>query len=199
MDSKVVNLKFTKSALSLTAAFILAGTLMGCSTNVDAKESNVSSVVSQQASSSSNGSKKSDVYQIDDADSAVEKSIEIMIDGAERVAESTEKTKDTEAYIKAKEEAINNFITLVDFLEGDTEIAGYTVDQVEDSTIEYAKQSLDELDADLERIYPNYKEELKEKGIEIMDWLEEKGTDLAARGYDKYQELKQKTLEKTSK
>jgi len=189
---QISNLKIHKNKMtSLLLSGALAFTLVGCASTNKADTS--SSSLSQNTKSEETIIKKN----IDNANNAVEAAIGIMIEGTEKLAESSEKAKQTESYKEAKEEAINNFITLSEFLRGETEIAGYNIDEVEDSTKEYAINALNDLDDDLERIYPNYKEELKAKGIKLLDWFEEKGTDTAAKIYDKYQDLKQKTLEKS--
>lgn len=194
---KINDLKISKNGvMSLLLAGSLAFTLVGCSSSKGSSE--VSSNSTSISSVSSSSSSESIISKnIEESDTAVEAALGIMIEGADKLAESSDKAKETEAYKEAKEESMQNFITLSEFLRGETEIAGKTVDEVSDDTKERAEEALYEIDSDLERIYPNYKEELKEKGLELMDWLEDKGTDLAAKGYDKYQELKQKTLEKT--
>ena len=192
---QIKNLKINKNQIiTLLLSGTLSLTLVGCTT--PSKQSTSSSSIEASAKQE----EPSIISEnIENADNAVEAAIEIMIESADRLAESSEKAKQTESYQEAKEEAIQNFITLSEFLRGETEIAGYSIDEVKDSTKEYAINAINDLDNDLEKIYPNYKEVLKTKGIELLDWLEEKGTDIAATAYDKSQELKQKPLEKTHK
>lgn len=192
------NLKIgNNKTTSLLLAGALAFTLVGCS---NSNQNTDTSATSEPIEMSANSSDESIISKnIEQSDTAVEAAIGIMLDGSSKLAESSEESKNTESFQEAKEESMQNFITLSEFLRGEAEIAGYTIDEVGDNTKEFALESLDELDSDLERIYPNYKEEIKEKLKEAGAWLEEKGTDLAAKGYNKYQELKQKTLEKASK
>lgn len=185
------NLTITQKALSIGTALVLAGSLTACASNT--KQSETSQPVTQTQTISS---ESSTAFSIDPSSSAVENAISIMIDEAEIIADATEETKNSEVYQEAKEESIENFITLAEFLRGEKDINGYYVDDVEQSVVEYAEGAMVTIDGDLERVWPNYKEELKEKGLELLDYLEEKGTDWAAKGYDKYQELKEKTLEK---
>lgn len=193
---KIVNKELTAALM----AGVLAFTLVGCAnTNTKEKEDIKTEKIENIASSESAESDALVEKNIENADNAVEAAIGIMVEGGEKLAEDSKEATETESYKKEKEKALDNFITLSEFLRGETEIAGYSVDEVKDETIEYAEESLYTLDEDLERIYPGYKEKLKEKGEKFLEWAEEKGTDLAAKGYDKYQELKEKTLEKSQK
>lgn len=193
---KIVNKELTAALM----AGVLAFTLVGCAnTNTKEKEDIKTEKIENIASSESAESDALVEKNIENADNAVEAAIGIMVEGGEKLAEDSKEATETESYKKEKEKALDNFITLSEFLRGETEIAGYSVDEVKDETIEYAEESLNTLDEDLERIYPGYKEKLKEKGEKFLEWAEEKGTDLAAKGYDKYQELKEKTLEKSQK
>ena len=193
---KIVNKELTAALM----AGVLAFTLVGCAnTNTKEKEDIKTEKIENIASSESAESDALVEKNIENADNAVEAAIGIMLEGGEKLVEDSKEATETESYKKEKEKALDNFITLSEFLRGETEIAGYSVDEVKDETIEYAEESLNTLDEDLERIYPGYKEKLKEKGEKFLEWAEEKGTDLAAKGYDKYQELKEKTLEKSQK
>lgn len=188
---KIINSEITSLLLAGTLAF----TLVGCSNSNTEKKEDIKPEKIEQVESSASIIEKN----LEDADSAVEAAIGIMLEGGEKLAEDSKEATETESYIEAKEETLENFITLSEFLRGEKEIAGYSIDEVKEGTIEYAEQSWETLDEDLERIYPDYKEKLNEKGGELLDWAEEKVTDVAAKGYDKYQELKEKTLEKTKK
>lgn len=181
------NLTITQKALTIGTALVLVGSLTACAANT--KPAIVQNVSSESTST----------FSIDPSSSAVENAISIMIDEAEIVENATEETKNSKVYQDAKEESIQNFITLSEFLRGEKDINGYYIDDVEESVAAYAEDARVTIDSDLERVWPNYKEELKEKGIELLDYLEEKGTDWAAKGYDKYQELKEKTLSKIKK
>ncbi len=193
------NFKFMNNHItSLLLSGALAFTLVGCASskeNVkdDISADQVSEVIYQESNDSIIKS------NLDNADSAVEAAIGIMLEGGDKLVQDSKAATQTESYQKAKEEALDNFITLSEFLRGEREISGYSIDEVKEDTIEYAEEAWAVLDDDLEKIYPDYKEKLKEKGRKFLDWAEEKGTDLAAKGYDKYQELKEKTLEKTKK
>lgn len=182
---------------SLLLAGALAFTLVGCSKDNSNDDISVEEI---SAAAIENESDESIIKSnIENADSAVEAAIGIMLEGGEKLVQDSKEATQTESYKEAKEEALNNFITLSEFLRGEREIAGYSVDEVKEDTVEYAEEAWGALDDDLERIYPDYKEKLKEKGKKFLEWAEEKGTDIAAKGYDKYQELKEKTVEKITK
>ena len=190
---KIINSEITSLLLAGTLAF----TLVGCaSANTKPKEDIKPQQIQQIESKSSDSIIE---RNLEDADSAVEAAIGIMLEGGEKLAQDGKEATQTESYQEAKEETLENFITLSEFLRGETEISGYSIDEVKEGTIKYAEETLETLDEDLEKIYPDYKEKLKEKGKEFLDWTEEKVTDIAAKGYDKYQELKEKTKEKTKK
>lgn len=209
----IEKIKFMKNELvSLLLAGGLAFTLVGCSSSKvnpkdDITPDQVAAVVENQSeeevlenSLDSVSSSESIIERnLEESDSAVEAAIGIMLEGGEKLVSDSKAATQTESYKEAKEEALDNFVALSEFLRGEREIAGYSIDEVKSDTVEYAVEARDALDEDLEIIYPNYKERLKEKGKELLEWAEEKGTDLAAKGYDKYQELKEKTLEKSKK
>ncbi len=209
----IEKIKFMKNELvSLLLAGGLAFTLVGCSSSKvnpkdDITPDQVAAVVEDQSeekvlenSLDSVSSSESIIERnLEESDSAVEAAIGIMLEGGEKLVSDSKAATQTESYKEAKEEALDNFVALSEFLRGEREIAGYSIDEVKADTVEYAVEARDALDEDLEIIYPNYKERLKEKGKELLEWAEEKGTDLAAKGYDKYQELKEKTLEKSKK
>ena len=209
----IEKIKFmTNEFVSLLLAGGLAFTLVGCSSSKvnpkdDITPDQVAAVVENQSeeevlenSLDSVSSDKSIIERnLEESDSAVEAAIGIMLEGGEKLVSDSKAATQTESYKEAKEEALDNFVALSEFLRGEREIAGYSIDEVKADTVEYAVEARDALDEDLEIIYPNYKERLKEKGKELLEWAEEKGTDLAAKGYDKYQELKEKTLEKSKK
>ena len=192
---------------ALLLAGALAFTLVGCSSpkvddKADISSSDIATSVDSDSSVISADSSSSESIikdNLDNADSAVEAAIGIMLEGGEKLVDDSKKATQTESYKEAKKEAMDNLITISGFLRGEEEIAGYSIDEVKSDTIAYATEALETLDEDLEKIYPNYKEELKEKGRKLLEWAEEKGTDLAAKGYDKYQELKEKTKEKSKK
>lgn len=191
------NLTVTQKIITAGVTFALAGTIVGCASQSKAKEEQVStSAIEQTYSNKSEQNPITEYLEQEDPSSAVEEAITLMVEGAENVSEASEKTKESEAYQEAKEETLENFITLSEFLQGDAEIAGYTIDEVKESTVEFAEDSWQELDSDLEKIYPDYKQKLKEKGVKFLDWLEDKSTDVFAWGYNKYQDIKEKTLEK---
>ena len=209
----IEKIKFMKNELvSLLLAGGLAFTLVGCSSSKvnpkdDITPDQVAAVVENQSeeevlenSLDSVSSSESIIERnLEESDSAVEAAIGIMLEGGEKLVSDSKAATQTESYKEAKEEALDNFVALSEFLRGEREIAGYSIDEVKSDTVEYAVEARDALDEDLEIIYPNYKERLNEKGKELLEWAEEKGTDLAAKGYDKYQELKEKTLEKSKK
>ena len=194
----IKNLTIMQKTGSIITALVLSGTLIGCTSKNHEETPVVSSSDIAMIETSSNvvSDKNFIEKNIEDSDSAVEAALGIMIEGTETLAQQSEEAKNTEAYQEAKREALENFDDLYGFLFAEKEIAGYTREEVQESTIEYAEETLYDLDNYIEGYFPEYKDKLKEKMKKAGEWLEEKGTDLAASGYNKVQELKEKTLEK---
>ena len=205
----IKNLNIMQKVGSIITSFVLAGTLIGCTAknkeestdaNIASSElviENINSSSMELIDSANSSSDASFVEKhIEESDSAVEAALGIMIEGTEKLSEASEQAKSTEEYKEAKEQALENFDDLYGFLFNEEEIAGYTREEVQESTIQYAEETLYDLDNYIEGYFPEYKDKLKEKMKKAEAWLEEKGTDLAASGYNKIQELKEKTLEK---
>lgn len=183
---KIKNLKIFKKGASFLLAGALAFTLTGCSNQAQTAEVTSSTIAMEEVQDNDNLIERN----IEDADSAVEAAIGIMVEGADELAQASDEAKQTEAYQNEKEEAIENFKDLYGFLFEGEEIAGYTVDDVKEGTKERAENALTSIDEDLEEIAPNYKEKIKDKYNDFKEYLnsDEFKDDLA----DKYNKIKDK-------
>ena len=184
----IKDLKLFSASLLLSGA--LALTLTACSNNTQTAEITSDTTAIEQLAE-----EDSITSNIEDADSAVETAIGIMVESADQLAQSSDEAKETEAYQEAKEEAIDNFATLYGFLFEGEEVAGHTIDEVKDSTRERAANALQDIDEDLNEIAPNYKEKIKEKYNDFKDYLNsDEFKDKLAEDYnkiqDKWQDLK---------
>ena len=202
-----MNIKLFKSgaALLLTGALVLSAS--GCAKEKQSAEITSSSSVSEQVVSS-NSEEISSISpgreiitdNLENADSAVEAAIGIMIESAEQLSEASEEAKQTEAYQKVKEETKQNFDDLFRFLLGEKEIAGYTIYDVKDSTVETATESLMTLDNYIEEYIPDYKEKAKTKLNKIKEWLTSDETvEKIAEYYNKFRDYKDRIVEEADK
>lgn len=167
----------------------LSFTLVGCGVN-ETKNSNEENITNEQsvddvAVSTEEKNFIEEEYDKVEGSNAVEAAITIMTDSASELANATEELKQTESYQKTKEQAMDNFDTIFNFLFNGEEINGYTVNDVSDSTVEMAKKSLGTLDSYIESYIPEYKEKAKEKLSDAGEWLWDKSTDLGAYVMDK--------------
>lgn len=167
----------------------LSFTLVGCGVN-ETKNSNEENITNEQsvddvAVSTEEKNFVEKEYDKVEGSNAVEAAITIMTDSASELANATEEVKQTESYQKTKEQAMDNFDTIFNFLFNGEEINGYTINDVSDSTVEMAKNSLGTLDSYIESYIPEYKEKAKEKLSDAGEWLWDKSTDLGAYVMDK--------------
>lgn len=183
------NLNLSKKMVMMLLAGGLSFTLVGCGVN-ETKNSNEENITNEQsvddvAVSTEEKNFVEKEYDKVEGSNAVEAAITIMTDSASELANATDEVKQTESYQKTKEEAMDNFDTIFNFLFNGEEINGYTVNDVSDSTVEMAKNSLGTLDSYIESYIPEYKEKAKEKLSDAGEWLWDKSTDLGAYVMDK--------------
>lgn len=183
------NLNLSKKMVMMLLAGGLSFTLVGCGVN-ETKNSNEENITNEQsvddvAVSTEEKNFIEEEYDKVEGSNAVEAAITIMTDSASELANATEELKQTESYQKTKEQAMDNFDTIFNFLFNGEEINGYTVNDVSDSTVEMAKKSLGTLDSYIESYIPEYKEKAKEKLSDAGEWLWDKSTDLGAYVMDK--------------
>lgn len=183
------NLNLSKKMVMMLLAGGLSFTLVGCGVN-ETKNSNEENITNEQSVDdvALNTEEKNFIeeeYDKVEGSNAVEAAITIMTDSASELANATEELKQTESYQKTKEQAMDNFDTIFNFLFNGEEINGYTVNDVSDSTVEMAKKSLGTLDSYIESYIPEYKEKAKEKLSDAGEWLWDKSTDLGAYVMDK--------------
>lgn len=192
---RINNLKMTKNKImSLLLAGGLAFTLTGCSNQAQTAEVTSNSVAYEEIDETEayEETNEDNIVErnLEDADSAVESAIGIMVEGADELAQASDEAKQTEAYQNEKERVIENFKDLYGFLFEGEEIAGYTADDVKEGTKERAENALVAIDEDLEEIAPNYKERIKDKYNDFKEYLnsDEFKDELA----DKYNKIKDK-------
>lgn len=183
------NLNLSKKMVMMLLAGGLSFTLVGCGVN-ETKNSNEENITNEQsvddvAVSTEEKNFVEKEYDKVEGSNAVEAAITIMTDSASELANATEEVKQTESYQKTKEQAMDNFDTIFNFLFNGEEINGYTINDVSDSTVEMAKNSLGTLDSYIESYIPEYKEKAKEKLSDAGEWLWDKSTDLGAYVMDK--------------
>lgn len=183
------NLNISKKMVLMLLAGGISFTLVGCGVN-EVKVSDEVSTTNEQSVDdvALNTEEKNFIeeeYDKVEGSNAVEAAITIMTDSASELANATDEVKQTESYQKTKEEAMDNFDTIFNFLFNGEEINGYTVNDVSDSTVEMAKKSLGTLDSYIESYIPEYKEKAKEKLSDAGEWLWDKSTDLGAYVMDK--------------
>ena len=183
------NLNLSKKMVMMLLAGGLSFTLVGCGVN-ETKNSNEENITNEQsvddvAVSTEEKNFIEEEYDKVEGSNAVEAAITIMTDSASELANATEELKQTESYQKTKEQAMDNFDTIFNFLFNGEEINGYTINDVSDSTVEMAKNSLGTLDSYIESYIPEYKEKAKEKLSDAGEWLWDKSTDLGAYVMDK--------------
>lgn len=183
------NLNLSKKMVMMLLAGGISFTLVGCGIN-ETKTNEEVSVTNEQNVDEAivNTEGKNFIeeeYEKVEGSNAVEAAITIMTDSASELASATEEAKQTESYQRAKEQAMDNFDTIFNFLFNGEEINGYTANDVSDSTIEMAKDALGSLDNYIESYIPEYKEKAKEKLSSAGEWLWDKSTDLGAAAIDK--------------
>ncbi|MCI9585179.1 MAG: hypothetical protein HFH45_00915 [Bacilli bacterium] len=183
------NLNLSKKMVMMLLAGGLSFTLVGCGVN-ETKNSNEENITNEQsvddvAVSTEEKNFVEKEYDKVEGSNAVEAAITIMTDSASELANATDEVKQTESYQKTKEQAMDNFDTIFNFLFNGEEINGYTINDVSDSTVEMAKNSLGTLDSYIESYIPEYKEKAKEKLSDAGEWLWDKSTDLGAYVMDK--------------
>ena len=206
---KINNFKIMKGAMAIAIAGSLTAGLVGCTSN-EVMEENYNEVTTEQVTSANEEATVEEVNTnvatsdqsntneatVEEASSTVDDAIDEMIDNAKDLASTSNKEKFSEAYEETKEQTKENFREVVDFLFNGGEIAGYTASEVKEETVEKAEDGLEIMDGYIESYIPDYKDRAKEKLHNAGDYLEEKGTDIAAGIYNKYQDLKNKTIEK---
>ncbi|MCI9084773.1 MAG: hypothetical protein HFH46_04085 [Bacilli bacterium] len=183
------NLNLSKKMVMMLLAGGLSFTLVGCGVN-ETKNNDKENITNEQnvddvAVTTEEKNFIEEEYDKVEGSNAVEAAITIMTDSASELANATDEVKQTESYQKTKEEAMDNFDTIFNFLFNGEEINGYTVNDVSDSTVEMAKKSLGTLDSYIESYIPEYKEKAKEKLSDAGEWLWDKSTDLGAYVMDK--------------
>ncbi len=203
---KIDQLQIFKSGAALLLTGALALSISGCAKeNQSAQIESNSYTSSQSVSESSEAASTSPGKEIinnniENADSAVEAAIGIMLESAEQLSESSEKAKQTEAYQNAKEKTKENFDDLFRFLLGEKEIAGYTINDVKTTTKEKAIDALFKLDNYIEEYIPDYKNKAKEKLNDIKEWLTSDETvDKIADYYNKFRDYKDRIIEEADK
>ena len=184
------NLNLSKKMVMMLLAGGLSFTLVGCGVNETKTSDNIENTTNEQSADdvAINTEEKNFVeeeYDKVEGSNAVEAAITIMTDSASELANATDEVKQTESYQKTKEQTMDNFDTVFNFLFNGEEINGYTASDVSDSTIEMAKDSLGTLDDYIEGYIPEYKEKAKEKLSDAGEWLWDKSTDLGSYVMDK--------------
>ncbi len=191
----IKNFSLTQKAGAVLTSFALVTTLVGCgNTKSTSEEPEVDTAIGASTEKPQIDSEV--LASQEEASSAVESAVTIMIESTEALAESSEEAKQTESYQAAKETTKQNFDDLFGFLFQDEEIAGYTISEVGRNTVSFCKDGLVTLDAYIESYIPEYKDKAKEKLKSAGVWVEDKLTDLGAWGINKSSELKEKTLQK---
>lgn len=198
------NLNLSKKMVMMLFAGGLSFTLVGCGIN-ETKTNDEADITNEQTVDevAVNTEEKNFIekeYDKVEGSNAVEAAITIMTDSASELANATEEVKQTESYQKTKEQALDNFDTIFNFLFNGEEINGYTANDVSDSTVEMAKNALGTLDDYIESYIPEYKDKAKEKLSDAGEWLWDKSTDLGSYVMDKgsswLDEAKEKRSEK---
>lgn len=198
------NLNLSKKMVMMLFAGGLSFTLVGCGIN-ETKTNDEADITNEQTVDevAVNTEEKNFIekeYDKVEGSNAVEAAITIMTDSASELANVTEEVKQTESYQKTKEQALDNFDTIFNFLFNGEEINGYTANDVSDSTVEMAKNALGTLDDYIESYIPEYKDKAKEKLSDAGEWLWDKSTDLGSYVMDKgsswLDEAKEKRSEK---
>lgn len=205
---KIDKLQIFKAGTTL----LLTGTLMlnivGCAKQSQRAEVTASNITTEQIKSANTTESENSTPpgqeiitdNLENADSAVEAAIGIMLETADQLADSTEKAKQTEAYQKAKEETKKNFDDLFRFLLGEKEIDGYTIDDVKTSTKETVVKALYTLDNYIEEYIPDYKEKAKDKLNQLKEWLTSDETiDKIAEYYNKIRDYKDRIVDTADK
>ena len=123
------------------------------------------------------------------ADTVVEKSISGTIELASSISNATDEYKQSEQYKEDVERLKTEFNSLVDWLQGKTEIHGYTINDVGSTTIQAAKDAISYIDGVIESYIPDYKEKAKEKAAELGDFAWDKATDAGAWVLNKGEEF----------
>lgn len=186
----IKNFTVTQKAGAVLTSFALAATLVGCGSGKSSEESAPTTIEAPIEEP------QVESTQTEEASSAVESAVTIMIDTAETLAESSEEAKQTESYQAAKETTKQNFDDLFGFMFQGEEIAGYTISDVGHNTVSFCGDSLMMLDTYIESYIPEYKDKAKEKLKSAVVWLEDKGTDFGAWAINEGKNLKEKTLQK---
>lgn len=215
---KIEKMQVFKAGTTLLLTGTLVLSMAGCAKQSQSAEVSSSSITTEQIkdaytekgssssaaelSSASSTSPGIEVINnnLENADSAVEAAIGIMLESAEQLSLASDQAKETEAYQKAKEETKQNFDDLFRFLLGEKEIAGYTIDDVKDSTKETVLNALFTLDNYIEEYIPDYKNKAKEKLNSIKEWLTSDETvEKIAEYYNKFRDYKDRIIDTADK
>lgn len=191
----VKNLSAMQKAGYVVTSFVLVTTLSGCGKSTDDSEIDLQSSSAEVAESLDNNEALTEERQ-EEASSAVESAVTIMIDGAEDLAKASDEAKQTESYQEAKEMTKQNFDDLFGFLFQDEEIDGYTISDISDETVTFCYDGLMTLDDYIESYIPEYKDKAKDKLKSAGLWLEDKAADAGAWLLYEGSNLKEKTLQK---
>lgn len=132
-----------------------------------------------------------------EADTAVEGALSFMLSTAENLGSASASATQTESFKKNKETVRANFDALISFLKGETEIEGYTINDISDTTKEKVIQAVLSLDTSIETYISEYKDKAKEKLQQLGSWGWDKSTGIGAylkdKGLDWLNEVEGKT------
>ena len=193
-------LKKNKIKVICPSVFLSATLVLGgCSAaeSQDAVNTNSDEATMEEVVTNDETSKLGEINEkIADADTVVEKSITGTIELAKTVAEATDEFKQTEEYQQTKEQLINEFDTLVNWLLGNTEIDGYTINDIGSDTVDLAKDAVSYIDDVIESYIPEYKDKAKEKLSALGEFIWDKSTDVGAWLLNKGEEFADDVNEK---
>ncbi len=184
-------------------AVALAGTLAGCSSPTKEEETTSTTEISTQAEETAEVVEESPLEEVVDeqeASTAVEKAVEIMVNEASELSELAKAGTESEAFERGKEQSLSNFELIVDWLKDEKPIAGYYRHDVTEGTVEVVTEALTTIDETIEKHFPDYKENVKEKLSELGDKLWDLSTSAGATLMDKgsqwLDEMEQKRSER---
>ena len=87
-----------------------------------------------------------EVVDEQEASTAVEKAVEIMVNEASELSELAKAGTESEAFERGKEQSLSNFELIVDWLKDEKPIAGYYRHDVTEGTVEVVTEALTTID-----------------------------------------------------
>ncbi len=162
-------IKYKKLMYILIGSFVLTTT--GCRENVSEEEP----IINQETDDvqeDQNVDDSTDIYEENNTDNnEIVYSDDEVIQYFDNIKQ-TIKESDTTA--NAKENIINLFITITDFMFYGGEIYGITYDDLQEQTKIQLQRDYLEIDQLIENKFPNYKEIMSYKYDEVREWIDNK-------------------------